>query len=86
MHSTQVARERKKKVVGTLPTNHGYTSHDCNYAHNIYGESVNIGHIKLLHYNRAGVRNYHLLMNSENNCVTLATKKVMLIGFDNQDI
>lgn len=27
-HSTQVARERKK-VVGTLPTNHGYTSHDC---------------------------------------------------------
>lgn len=32
MHSTQVARERKKKkVVGTLPTtNHGNTSHDCN--------------------------------------------------------
>lgn len=69
-------------MVGTLPINHGHTSHDCN----VYEEFVNIGHVKLLHYNRTGVRNYHLLMNSENNCMALATMKVMLIGFDNQDV
>lgn len=34
MHSTQVVRERKK-VVGTLPTNHGHTSHDCNVSMHI---------------------------------------------------
>lgn len=29
MHSTQVARERKKVVGASPTTNHGNTSHDC---------------------------------------------------------
>lgn len=47
MYSTQVSREKdlkkkkKKKVVGALPTNHGYTCHD-------YNVSMHIIFIKIL--------------------------------------
>lgn len=70
-------------MVGILFINYGYIFYDCNYVYNIYGEFVNIGYIKLLYYNRVGVRNYYFLMNLENNCVIFVIKKVMFIGFDN---
>lgn len=75
MCSTQVSREKikkKKKVVGALPTNHGYPCHDY---HNIFQDSVNIGHVDFSPTARQGLRNYHLWINSENNCVTLLPQK-----------